>query len=182
MNSKDRWLIFAQIVVGTISGLAGVGISYLILDAIWRRYLIGLADGGFIYAILIGITILLCSGATFASAGEGVCLMGRLRGKRHSRRLLYKGAFLGTSAAVALMSLTHVNWNDILIRFSPPARLIVQIVRLICIIVSLPFRFLLLIKFPAILLFAVAAPVGALIAEKINLTQPTRKKREEGKA
>lgn len=182
MNSRDKWLIFAQIVVGTVFGLAGAGVSYLIFDTIWRRYLMGLADGGFIYAVLLGITILLCSGATFVSAGEGVYLIGKLRGRRHSRRLLYKGAFLGTSAAIALMSLTHVNWNDILIRFSLPARLIVQIVRLICLIVSLPFRFLLLIKFPAILLFAVAAPIGALIVEKINLTQPIRKKGEEGKA
>ncbi len=182
MNSRDKWLIFAQIIVGTVFGLAGAGVSYLIFDAIWRKYLIGLADGGFLYAILIGITILLSSGATFVSAGEGVRLMGKLRGKRHSRRLLYKGAFLGTSAAIALMSLTNVNWNDILIRFSPPARFIVQIVRLICMIISLPFKFLLLIKFPAILLFAVAAPVGALIVEKINLIQPTRKKGEEGKA
>ncbi|HID55953.1 TPA: hypothetical protein EYP37_05455 [Candidatus Poribacteria bacterium] len=182
MNSKDKWLIFAQIVVGAVFGLAGAGVSYLIFDTIWRRYLIGLADGGFLYAILIGITILLCFGATFVSAGEGVRLMGKLRGKRHSRRLLYKGAFLGTSATIALMSLTNVNWNDILIRFSPPMRLIVQIVRLICLIVSLPFRFLLWIKFPAILLFAVAAPIGALIVEKINLIQPTRGKGEEGKA
>jgi hypothetical protein len=182
VNSRDKWLIFAQIVVGSFGGVVGGGISYLILNAIWRRYLIGLADGGFLYVILLGFTVLLTAAATFVSVGEGVRLVGKLRGKNHSRRLLYKGAFLGTSAAIALMSLTNINWADILFRLSPPFVFIVQIVRFICIIISLPFKLLLKLKFPPIVLFAIAAPIGALIVEKINLIQPSQGKREEQRA
>ena len=172
MKPEARWIVPLQILVGACFGAIGGGISYLILDAIWRHVPRSFINGGLIYSLLICISFLLCSAAAFVAVGEGVRLMGRLGGRTYSRRQLYRGAFLGTSAAVALFSLVNVNWDDIVMRFAPPFSWIVRLVELVCLIISLPFRMLLWMKVPPVLIFALAAPIGALVVEKFNSIRP----------
>jgi hypothetical protein len=78
--------------------------------------------------------------------------------------------FLGIPAAAALISMATYDWSSMDMGLFP-GTFIIGIIRVIATIVSFPVKILLFFKFPAILMYIIAAPVGAIIGYRLAVPE-----------
>lgn len=166
-------LTLVQILLGSVFGLVGSGLSLLIFDRLlWQGLLYKsppatpLISGGIFLGIPLLITILLAYGITVVCVGEGVRLATYWIEKENlQRNNVYQGAFLGAPAAAALMTMATYNWSSMDMGFNP---LIINIIRRISYLISLPVKILLSLKCPPEMLLIIAAPIGAIIGYRLS--------------
>ena len=158
-------LTFAQMLVGCCSGILAGGILLFLINLMWQG-LQGAHLGGFLTALLLLISFLIVFGSVVAATAEGVRQMGRFIPRQTSRRRIYEGSFLGTCAAVALLTVTRADWVTTLQELGAPIRLLGTLVYYS---IVLPVRFV-IYWFPPLLLLIIAAPIGAAIG--YNLSPP----------
>jgi len=166
-------LTLAQILLGSLLGLAGGGLSWFIFERLlWRGGLYKpppgtpIVSGGILLGIPMLITILLAYGITVVCVGEGIRLATYwIEKKNLERHNIYQGAFLGAPAAAALMSMATYDWNSMDMGFNP---LIIGIIHIISALISFPVKILLLLRCPPELLLIIAAPIGAILGYRLS--------------
>ena len=162
IKGKKIGLTFAQMLVGCCTGVLAGWLSLLSINLIWRgdwwTHL-----GGFLTAIFLLASFLIIYGAGVAGTTEGVWQIGRFIPRQTSRRKMYEGAFLGISAAVAILTVTRGDWLTTLEDWAGPVKILGTLIYTVLI---LPVRFA-TGWIPAPFLLLVAAPIGAVIAYNI---------------
>ncbi len=129
----------------------------------------GRASGVWGAATFSAIAIAVLCFAVAIGAGEPVYRLAR-RGHpewgSRARKQIWKGAFLGAPAVIALLSLMEMDWMSIMgaSRGSAIARVFFVVIGLVQYAVTLPVRFFVdVLHIPAEILMIVAIPVGALL-------------------
>jgi len=173
MSKGNTTLTLIQILLGSVFGLAGAGLSLLIFDKLlWKGLLYKappstpVISGGILLGIPLLITILLTYGITVLCVGEGVRLAAYwIEKKNLQRNNVYQGAFLGAPAAAALMTMATYDWSGMGMDFNP---MIMGIIRIIAVVISFPVKILLLLRCPPELLLIIAAPIGAILGYRLS--------------
>jgi len=161
-------LTLAQIAFGGATGAVIGLIGYFIMGSLlWGKLLAHVISGGVFYAIFVLITFLITYGVVVVCVGEAVRLVAYWMQKETiPRKIVYQGVFLGIPAAAALISMATYDWSSMDMGLFP-GTFILGIIRIIASIVSAPVKVLLFFKFPPILMYIIAAPVGAIVGYRL---------------
>ncbi|MDA1193171.1 MAG: hypothetical protein O3A46_15965 [Candidatus Poribacteria bacterium] len=164
MNSRIG-TIATEYLAGLIGGTLLGGVAYLFGEFGLRL----LAGGAWSSALLSLVAITLLTVAVVVGVGEPIYRLGR---KSHpewgsrARKELYKGAFLGTPAVIALLSLMEMDWGAIMMSEHPfiVIRILLLLVGAIQFVATAPIRLLVYtLNIPAEVVMVLAMPVGAVL-------------------
>lgn len=154
---------YALSLVGVVALGGG---AYLFGEYVLRHLAHGVWLSTFVSAISI---TLLCFGVVIGG-GEPIYRLARRENPRlgsHARKQIWKGAFLGAPAVIALLSVSEMDWQSIMLgeHYSAFLRGILFLIGILQYIVTFPVRLLVdVVGIPAVVVMTLAAPVGALMA------------------
>lgn len=167
-KSRTIGLTLAQIGLGAVLGLFGGLIAYyLINDLVWKHLLANVVKSGLIVSMPLLISFLAIYVSAVVCTGEGVRFIEYLKCKKWvPRRELYRGAFMGAPAIIALLSITNIDWSSMSgIVF--PLNIVFDIIYAIVFVIAIPIK-ILNFFIPIGILYVIAAPIGAIIGYKLS--------------
>jgi hypothetical protein len=166
MDRSPKKLV-VEYVASLVGGLVGGGVTYFFGEVVLR--LPGQSGGAWIAALCSGVAIaFLCFGVAIG-AGEPVYRLGRRdhpQWGHRARMQLWKGAFLGAPAVIALLSLTEMDWTAIMTtsRGNVIMTVFFFVIGVVQYAVTLPVRLLVyFLNVPAEAVMILAMPIGAML-------------------
>lgn len=169
MSRKNSILLtLSQIGIGGVITLAGSLIYILIFKAFfWQLLIDDRITHGFWVGLLLLISIGISYGVIIVSVSEGIRFVGRKFGVDIPFKQVCTGAFLGAPAIVGLLALQSVPW-EIFGTKNLIINLIIPIFEVIAFLLSLPIRVWLILRFPVLILYIIAVPVGAILGYRLS--------------
>jgi len=173
INKRKLGWTLVQVVVGCIAGLLFGWLSLALMSYVTK----GIHSselGSFSAGIILLVSFLVVFGLTIFASAESVRQIGRFIPKETSLKKIYEGSFLGICAAVALLSITRGDWLNSLDEWGGIIKLIAILFYLILV---LPLK---LITFwvPAVVILAIAAPIGAVIGYNLSPYEEEKPKKD----
>lgn len=161
-------LTLVQIALGAVLGLLGGMVIYFLLNnLIWNQFLAKFIDNGLIASIFTLIFFAAIYGFAVVCTGESIRFIESLKGKVTVPRTdIYRGAFMGAPAIIALLSITNIDWGSMSgIIF--PLNILFGIVYAIVFVLTVPIKIIIRV-IPTEVVYVIAAPIGAIIGYKIS--------------
>lgn len=168
MSRKNSFLLtLSQIVIGGLITVAG-SLIYLIIfkKFLWQV----LIDERITHGFWVGLSLLISIGCTYGvivvGVSEGIRFIGRKFGIDVPFKPVCSGAFLGAPAIVGLLALQNVPW-EIFGTQNVIVALILPVFKTIALLLSLPVRAWLMLRFPVEILYVIAIPIGAILGSRL---------------